>query len=703
MRDFERLFDPRGIAIVGASGDITRFGGQTVRALNTSGYAGGVFPVNPKYPQIDGRRCYASVAQIDGPCDLAVIALPAAHVARSIRECGERGIGYAVVLGGGFREMGEEGAKLEREMIAAAREKGVRLIGPNCIGLVNVHAGVIAAFGSMTRPPQLQPGPVSVAVQSGGFGMSVVIQAAMAGIGFRNVVATGSESDITMPELVAAFADDPETKVIFTYIEGVADGRAFMAALRKALAAGKPVIVWKGGKTGQGERAAQSHTANLTSTYDVYRTALRQCGALEITSTEQAVDFIQAYLAGRIPAGRNVGVVTNTGGSAVVFSDAADETRLTIAPLGPETQARLAALLPPLAAVGNPVDTTAGYPRPEHTDNYRTAFETLLADAEIDQLCVLFGTIMGNTFELSARVLGDAAMTSDKPVFGVSAVPKEISSQGWEHLQAARIPLFATPSRAARAMGMLADYAEARKREPSARREKEIYEPLSLCALPAGHATLDEHESKALLAAAGISVTQDVLLPLEPSARDLAPVRFPAALKLVSRDIAHKSDIGAVRLNVTRDELHAVAADIVSRARNAAPQAKLRGLLACEMMTDGIETIVGVVNDPAFGPVVAFGRGGVLAETLKDVTYRIAPFDENEARGMISELRAAAIFDGVRGRPPADTDALIRTLVRVGALGWALRDRLAEIDINPLLVRPRGSGVVAADALVVLR
>jgi len=218
MRDFERLFDPRGIAIVGASGDITRFGGQTVRALNTSGYAGGVFPVNPKYPQIDGRRCYASVAQIDGPCDLAVIALPAAHVARSIRECGERGIGYAVVLGGGFREMGEEGAKLEREMIAAAREKGVRLIGPNCIGLVNVHAGVIAAFGSMTRPPQLQPGPVSVAVQSGGFGMSVVIQAAMAGIGFRNVVATGSESDITMPELVAAFADDPETKVIFTYI-----------------------------------------------------------------------------------------------------------------------------------------------------------------------------------------------------------------------------------------------------------------------------------------------------------------------------------------------------------------------------------------------------------------------------------------------------------------------------------------------------
>jgi acetyltransferase len=702
MRVFERLFEPRGIAIVGASGDVTRFGGQTVRALKTSGYCGGVYPVNPKYSEIDGVRCYASVAQIDGACDLAVIALPAPHVARAVRECGERGIGYAIVLGGGFREMGEAGAKLEREMLSAAREKNVRLIGPNCIGLVNVHAGVIAAFGSMTRPPRLVPGPVSVAVQSGGFGMSVVIQAAMAGVGFRNVLATGSESDITMSDLIDAFADDPETKVIFTYIEGVADGRAFMAALRKARAAGKPVIVWKGGKTGQGERAAQSHTANLTSTYDVYRTALRQCGALEVTTTEQAVDFIRAWLAGRLPRGRKVGVVTNTGGSAVVFSDAADETRLTIAPLGAETQARLAELLPPLAAVGNPVDTTAGYPRAEHTDNYRAAFETLLRDREVDQLCVLFGTIVGKTFELSARVLAQAAAGSEKPIFGVSAVPREISSHGWEHLEAARIPVFANPARAASVMGMLADYAEARTQGGHDVLESDVQQNL-LLSLPAAAGTLDEQESKALLAAGGIPVTHDVLLPLEPSTSDLSQVRFPVALKVVSREITHKTDLGAVRLNVTERELQAVAADIVSRACSAAPHAKLSGLLACEMVMDGIETIVGVVNDTAFGPVVAFGLGGVLAEMLKDVTYRVAPFGEHEARGMLSELRAAAIFEGVRGRPPADTDALVRTLVRVSALAWTLRDRLAEIDINPLLVRPRGSGVVAADALVVLR
>ena len=696
---FERLFSPRGIAIVGASGDLTRTGGQTLRALNRSGYRGGVFPINPKYPELDGRRCYANVSGIEEPCDLAVIALPAAHVPRAVRECGLHGIGYAIVLGGGFRESGEEGARLEAQMLSAARQHGVRLIGPNCIGLVNAHEHVIAAFGSMARAPHLEAGPVSVAVQSGGFGMSVVIQAAMADIGFRYVVATGSECDITMPELIDAYVDDSGTEVIFTYVEGVRDGRALMASLRRALGAGKPVVMWKGGKTAQGARAAQSHTANLTSTYDVYRTVMRQCGVLEVSESEQAVDFLQAFMSGRMPRGRKVALVTNTGGSAVVFSDAADVAGLELAPLGSETRAHLAAALPPLASTENPVDTMASYPRPEHAGGYRAALEAILRDEHIDQLCVLFGTIVGATFELSAQVLAEAARGSKKPVFVFTAIPKEISSQGWDVLRDARIPLFPTPSRAAHAMGLLADFAEARRRssaDPAA-----TVPPLA--ALPPGALTLDEHESKCILAAAGIPVTRDVLLPLKPAPGDLSDVPFPAALKLVSRDVVHKSDIGAVRLDVGRDELLHVAGDIVARAREAAPRAKLSGLLACEMVADGVETIVGVINDASFGPVVVFGVGGVFAETLKDVAYRVAPFGLDEAKAMIFELRGRAMFEGVRGRPPADVDALAHTLVSVSALAWAMRDRLAELDINPLLVRPRGLGVVAADALIVLR
>ena len=721
------LLSPRGIAIVGASGDITRFGGQTVRALNTSGYTGGVYPVNPKYGEIDGRRSYASVSAIDGPCDLAVIALPAAHVAGVVAECGRKGIGHAVVLGGGFREIGPEGERLEQEMLAAARAGGVRLIGPNCIGLVNVHTNVVAAFGSLTRPPRLQPGGVSVAVQSGGFGMSVVIQAAMAGVGFRHVVATGSESDITMPELLDHYVDDPQTKVIFAYIEGVADGRALMAALDRALEAGKPVVVWKAGKTGQGARAAASHTANLTSTYSVYRAALRQCGVVEVSSAEQVVDFLVGQSGGslqsagmaqvaqpswpaRVARGRNVAIVTNTGGSAVVFVDAADEARLVLVPLGEATQARLRELLPPLAAVGNPVDTTAGYPRPEHEASFRAAFETLLADPEVHQLCVLFGTIMGPSFALAARVLGEAAVKFDKPVFAVSAVPASISSVGHEFFSGAGIPLLSSPNRAAQVMGQLADFAQARARGAAVSSVSEV--PPFHHPLPAGAVTLDELESKAVLRAAGIPVTVDVCIPLDATllhdgriglAEGAGKIAFPVALKLLSRDIAHKSDIGGVRLGI-RDAaaLADAGREMLASARAAAPDARLGGLLACPMVDGGIEVIVGVVNDETFGPVVALGLGGVLAETLKDVVFRIAPFGRDEALSMISELRAAAVFDGQRGRPAADRAALADVLVKVSALAWALRERIAELDINPLIVRAEGKGVVAVDALLVL-
>jgi acetate---CoA ligase (ADP-forming) len=721
------LLSPRGIAIVGASGDITRFGGQTVRALNTSGYTGGVYPVNPKYGEIDGCRSYASVSAIDGPCDLAVIALPAAHVAGVVAECGRKGIGHAVVLGGGFREIGPEGERLEQEMLAAARAGGVRLIGPNCIGLVNVHANVVAAFGSLTRPPKLQPGGVSVAVQSGGFGMSVVIQAAMAGVGFRHVVATGSESDITMPELLDHYVDDPQTKVIFAYIEGVADGRALMAALDRALEAGKPVVVWKAGKTGQGARAAASHTANLTSTYAVYRAALRQCGVVEVSSAEQVVDFLVGQSGGslqsagmaqvaqpswpaRVARGRNVAIVTNTGGSAVVFADAADEARLVLVPLGEATQARLRELLPPLAAVGNPVDTTAGYPRPEHEASFRAAFETLLADPEVHQLCVLFGTIMGPSFALAARVLGEAAVKFDKPVFAVSAVPASISSVGHEFFSGAGIPLLSSPNRAAQVMGQLADFAQARARGAAVSSVSEV--PPFHHPLPAGAVTLDELESKAVLRAAGIPVTVDVCIPLDATllhdgriglAEGAGKIAFPVALKLLSRDIAHKSDIGGVRLGI-RDAaaLADAGREMLASARAAAPDARLGGLLACPMVDGGIEVIVGVVNDETFGPVVALGLGGVLAETLKDVVFRIAPFGRDEALSMISELRAAAVFDGQRGRPAADRAALADVLVKVSALAWALRERIAELDINPLIVRAEGKGVVAVDALLVL-
>jgi len=702
MSAFERLFDPRGIAVVGASADPTRTGGQTLLALNTHGYAGGVYPVNPRYPELTGRKCYPSVAEIDQVCDVAVIALPAAQVPAVIAQCGARGIGFAVVLGGGFRETGAEGEKIEADMLAAARKHGVRIIGPNCLGVVNVPARAFAAFGSITRPPMLSPGPVSAVIQSGGLGNSMLIRCSAAGVGFRHLVSIGNEADIETPELIEAYVDDAETRVILTYIEGVNDGRALMRALRRACEAGKPVIVLKAGNTEQGKAAASSHTANLTGRYDIYRAAFRQCGAIEVEDLDEAADYALSLLPGRVARGRNVAAMGASGGAAAVFSDAADAYGLKLVPLAPETTAVLKEVLPPIASLKNPVDYTSGYPRPDTREEFQRAFDAVLADPGVHQLALLFATANQRQLMIAGELLANCVQRSDKPIFVFTVIPPEITPEGSATLARAQIPVLMSPRRIARAMGMLADYA-ARCERVRVAFEPRAVEGLTLPPRSDKPITLDEHSSKQLLAQAGIPITRDVVLPVDDIRSGLDALRYPIALKVVSADIPHKTDIGAVRLGIAdAAQLEAAAAEILARARAAKPTAKITGLLASEMVDDGLEVIVGVINDPGFGPVVALGLGGVLAETLNDVTYRIAPFGPDEAAYMVQELRAHRIFEGVRGRKPRDVEALVEVLVRVSELAWALRERLVEMDINPLMVRERGKGVVAVDGLVVV-
>lgn len=699
----ERLLNPRGIAIVGASAEASRPGGQAVLALKEHGYAGGVFPVNPRYPEIAGYRCHATLAEVQGECDLAVVALPAAQVPGVVRDCAARGIRYAVVLGGGFRETGETGAKIEADMLAVAREGGVRLIGPNCLGLVNVHTGAYAAWGSLTRPPRLVPGPVSVVVQSASFGMSIVIQCAQAGVGFRYAITSGNEADISAPEIIDAYVDDPETKIILSYLEGVTDGRGFMTAARRALAAGKPVVVIKAGNTEQGKRAAESHTANLTGDYDIYRAAFRQCGVIEVTDVQEAVDATACLLGGRLPKGRRVGVIGGSGGAAAMFSDQADLSGLEMPPFTHATLSVLKATLPPLSVFKNPLDYTAGYPRAQQGLDFQRAFQAAIDDPNVDALAVMFAAAGRKQVEYGGAVLAKVASATDKPLMVFSGMNETLAPEGLKTLREAGVPVLASPKRLAATMARLADYAAARLSSQLSDNKREFVVSHVVTAPTAARA-LSESDSKRWIASAGIAVTRDTLLPLAPALADCAGLPYPVALKIVSPDIAHKTDVGGVHLNIaTPQALVQAAAEIVTAVRRAKPDARLTGLLASEMIRDGIEIIVGVVNDPGFGPVVALGLGGVLTEVLRDVTYRVAPFDEREARTMIGELRGRALFDGVRGRPRADSDALAAALARVSELAWQLRDRLAELDVNPLLVRPVGLGVIAADALVVLR
>ena len=701
---FYRLFNPRGIAVVGANTDITRPGRESIAALERHGYRGRIYPINPKYDHIGNQRCLPSVADIDGPCDVAVIALPAAAVPATLEQCGHKKIGYAVVVGGGFREAGPEGEALERRMLETARAGNMRIIGPNCLGYVNVHDRVYGSFGSITRPPDLEPGPVSAVIQSGGFGNSMVIQAASAGIGFRYLIASGAESDIKVTELIDAFVDDDETRVVVAYLEGVADGRAFMAAARRALAAGKPLLVVKAGNTRQGKRAAASHTAFLTASYDVYRAAFRQCGVVEARDIDDAVDVLQALVSGRLTSGRSVAVVSGSGGALVSFSDAADDHGLTLGALTEGTRAVLRENLPSIAAIDNPVDVTAGFHKKANAGRYTNCVDALLADPGIDQLGLFLATAASTSMVSSAQAIVDSRNEAGKPIYTFSALPPTMTVEGREILRRAKIPVYATPRRMAAAMRAISDYSRARTRRD--RLAVEFRPPdRESPSLPPSAGALDEHASKRVLAQFGVAVTRDVLLAAATPVSDLpAGLQFPVAVKIVSSDIPHKTDIGAVKLNVaSKGELASAAAEVVANARRAMPAAVLSGVLVSEMVTDGLETLIGVVNDPTFGPVVAFGLGGIFAETLKDTTYRIAPFDVETAREMIRELRGAALFDGVRGRPGRDVEALARSLALVSELAWLTRDRLAEMDVNPVLVRPQGRGAVAADALMILR
>ncbi len=706
MSSLAPMFNPRGIAIIGASPEATRPGAQTVNALLDNNYAGGIYPVNPKYPDIRGVKCYATIAEVPDNCDVAVIALPAALVCDTLIACGRKGIRFAVVLGGGFRETGEAGRQLEEKLLATAREAGVRVLGPNCLGFTNIHNAAYACFGSISKPPRLPRGAVSAVIQSGGFGNSIVMNCGEAGIGFRYVVASGNETDLAAPELINAYVDDPETKVIFGYLEGFRDGRAFVSACQRALAANKPVVIWKAGNTRQGQRAAASHTANMTGAYDIYRTAFRTNGVVEVHDIVDAIEFIKAALILKHePKGHRAVVFGGSGGSSVVFADAADQYGIDMTAMEPHTLDALSKVLPNAACITNPIDYAAGFLTDKNTPHFIKAIDAVLADPNVDQIGALFATATGREIVNGANALAGLQAKYAKPIYAFCSAPREVTGDAFDTLEKAGIPNLPSPVRVARVMALMANRAMARARIASG--VDDVTDTGSPVSLPAVSGTLSEHESKQTLAAAGVRVTTDIVIPaseLTAAAAAALKITYPVALKIVSRDIAHKSDVGGVKLGIgDAKALQTAVGDMLNTIRTRVPDAKLDGLLVSEMITDGLETIVGVINDLSFGPVVAFGLGGVLAETLKDVTYRLAPFSVATARDMIGELRASAIFKGLRGAPPRDTEALAELLSAVSKFAWAGRDRLEEMDVNPVLVRPEGKGVVAADALIVLR
>lgn len=692
---------PRGIAIVGASTNLTRIGGHPVRLLTEYGYQGKVYPVNPKYPEIKGLPCYPDVASIPGPCDLAIVAVSAPHVPAVIEQCGKAGIRFAVVLSAGFSEVGTEGKALQAQLVEAVRASGVRVVGPNCLGMLNLTSGMRAGFGGTLHLKTLKAGSIAMVTQSGGFGFGVVAIACHYGLGFNYVISTGNEADLTMLDWIADLIERPEVEVVTAFMEGITDGRRMIAIGERALELNKPILIWKVGNSAIGRQAATSHTARMTAGYELYRAAFRQGGFIEIRDVDDLMDICKAFRIGKLPAGNRVGVMTLSGGAGVLLADRCVEHGLALPKLAPDTTSKLKETLVSFASADNPIDATAhGYN--DNFASYRRAIRYVLTDPNIDQ--VIARAPRGTAARPWAEGLVEAVRELNKPLILNWPTAPDDNGEVMQYLEENGVPCILAPGRAVRALAALNEFAQ-KRRDHAARLARSRGRPIApqMLDLPAQAGALGEHRSKKLLKAYGVPVVEEKLVPAVDIERlDAPPLPFPLAVKVESPDIPHKTEAGVVRLNVAdRTGLKQAAREVLGAARRYKAGARIDGVLV-QSMASGLEVIAGAVNDPYFGPVVAFGLGGIFTELMKDVTYRFAPFDADTAKEMISEIKGAPLLHGYRGRPALDVDALADTLSRLSLLIADHAERIAEIDVNPLFVREAGRGVVAADALIVL-
>ncbi len=693
--DLMRLLNPASIAIIGASSNAKSISGQPLMHMLACNYEGKLYPVNPNRSEVQGVKAYPDVLSVPRPCDAAVIAVPAAHVPKALEQCGEAGIPFAVILTAGFIETGTEaGADLQRQLEAAIAKSGVRIVGPNCVGAMNVINRAYLAFGGALGDKTLRPGPLAIVSQSGGFGQSMMTFANLHGIGCNYVISTGNETDISFFDFAHDFLDRDEVKLLAVYMEASTEGTRIRELGRHALEAGKPILMLKVGNGVAGRRAASSHTGRLTADYTLFRAAFREGGYIEVDDLDNMADVARLVIGGKYPKGRNVGVLTGSGGWGVIVAEHLEKNGLQLPSPSEASQAKLRALGSTFASLNNPIDQMANY-----GDQYKT-LQSVIDDPAFDQFVVRSG--QGPDVGVWAQRFLETAATSDKPIIVSWASVPTRDAEVRMQLEDAGFLCTNYPGRAARAAAAFTEFALRRRRFVE-RTPGPAQRPFDARALDlAGHSgALAEHTSKQCLAVYEIPATREVLLSLDQIvALDASPVAFPVAVKLASPDIAHKTEANAVRLGVsTLAQLKQAAQDVQACGLRHTPHARIEGI-SIQEMASGIEVILGAVNDPNFGPYVMVGLGGVLTEVLHDVTHRFAPVSMDDARAMLAELRGAKILDGYRGAPPADVDALARALVNLSWLISDHRDRITEIDVNPLFVRAQGHGVVAADALV---
>lgn len=690
-----RLFDPQGIAIVGASATPGKIGAMPITLLLQHGYSGRIIPVNPRADIIAGLPALPGLDALDDAVDLAILAVPAAHAAQALERARPGQVGAAVVFTSGFSETGTDGAAQQERLCTIARERGIRLLGPNCLGFMNVRRNVYATFSPAPANGVVAPGGIGMVSQSGAFGAYAYSMARERGLGLSHWISTGNEADIDVADCIEWLARDTDTRVIMAYMEGCRDGAKLRRALEAARNADKPVVVTKIGRTQAGAQAAASHTAALAGDDAVYDALFRQYGALRARTIEEFFNLGYALDTWkRPPQGRRLGIFTISGGVGALMADEAADTGLALPEPAADAQARLLQRVP-FASGRNPVDVT-GQAVSEPGLLLATA-DDMLADGRYDALAVFLAAAGSSealwpTFETFARQM--QARHPGVPL-AISALFPPARRRELERLGCL---VFPDPSAAIRTIGAVAGLGSG----PAPGVVEASPATADAGALPLLDA-YNEVQAMELLRQAGLPASPCVLAgDADAAVRAAASLGAACVLKVVSPDITHKSDVGGVKLNVQGDDaLRSAYADILAAVRQHRPDARIDGVLVAPMAPKGVECIAGVHCDPVFGPVVMFGLGGVFVEVLKDVSFRLAPFGRDDALAMIREIKGYALLQGARGAPPCDIGALAEALAALSRFAHARRADFSSVEINPLLALPEGQGVVALDAVVI--
>jgi len=690
----DALFAPKSIAVIGASSDQRRFGGRPIQYLIEAGFEGPIYPVNPGRAEIQGLPAFPDVAAVPGPVDCAIIAVSAEATLEALAACADKGARAAVIFGAGFSEIGAAGRGLQDEVLALARARGLRLLGPNCMGAFNSRARFYATFASALEVGVPAPGRIGMASQSGGYGGYILKHLMMRGLGLSQWVTTGNEADVDVGEALAWMAAQDETEILLGYIEGVRSGANLVAALETARERGKPVVMMKVGRTEEGRRAAASHTASLTGEDEVYGAVFEKYGVFRPRTTEEMLDVCAALSLKKPLKGPRVGVISISGGVGVQIADYVSDAGLSMGVLPQPAQDALRALVP-ACSPNNPIDMT-GLVTTNH-DIMEKTLDVTLASGAFDATIIFLGiagAAPSMAGPLQQAIANACARHPDQLVsVAVTAEPEMVRGYAERGLLTCE-----DPSRAVATLAGLDHFRRLEAAETSA--------PAAVADapdLPAGRA-LNEAQTKGLLAAVGIAAPKEALADTPQAAgAQAARIGFPVALKIVSADIPHKTEYGGVRLRLgSAEAVEAAASEMGATIAARLPHARLDGFLVSEMIEGGVETILGVHRDPAFGPVVTFGLGGVLVELLKDSACALAPVSLDAARAMIGKIRTAPLLTGYRGGPAHDVEALAAAISALSAFAARHGDRIRSLEINPLVVRPGSGGVLALDAAVEL-